>query len=386
MTACPAFGERQFPRGVAGWDIPLRPPVVTRPSIFRLVALPSLALLTLGAAFWLFLAQRPSEERPAATDAAPPSWLTIYLTNPANPQSETLRGGPDARLAEAIDAAGYPVDVAIYHLNLWSIRDALLRAARRGLRVRVVVESDGLFDPEVQDLVQAGIPVLGDRREPLMHDKFTVIDGLEVWTGSMNYSVGSAYYDNNVLLRLRSSALAENFAGEFDEMFEDDRFGPLSIADTPHPEVRIGDSRVETLFAPDDGVAARLIELIAEAESEVDFLAFTFTSESLAEALFEAAARGVTVRGVIERDQAEAAGSDYARMRQSGIDVRLDANPGTMHHKLLLIDSRIVATGSYNFTRSAEQANDENVVILHDGDAGAALKAEFLRLYQDASP
>jgi phosphatidylserine/phosphatidylglycerophosphate/cardiolipin synthase-like enzyme len=386
MTPYPAFGERHFPRGVAGWDAPLRPPVVIRPSVFRLVALPSLALLTLGAAFWLFLAQRPSAERPAATDAAPPSWLTIYLTDPVGPQSETLRGGPDARLAEAIDAAGYTVDVAIYHLNLWSVRDALLRAARRGLRVRVVVESDGLFDPEVQDLVQAGIPVLGDRREPLMHDKFTVIDGVEIWTGSMNYSVGSAYRDNNVLLRLRSSALAENYAGEFDEMFEDDRFGPLSVADTPHPVVAIGDSQVETLFAPDDGVAARLIELIAEAESEVDFLAFTFTSDPLAEALFDAAGRGVTVRGVIEREQAEAAGSDYARMRQSGIDVRLDNSPGTMHHKLLLIDGRIVSTGSYNFTRSAEQANDENVVILHDRQAAETIQAEFLRLYGAASP
>ena len=364
----------------------MRPPAVFRSSIVRLVALPSLALLTLGAAFWLFLAQRPAAERSVATGAANPSWLTIYLTDPGDPQSETLRGGPDARLAEAIDAAGYSVDVAIYHLNLWSIRDALLRAAQRGVRVRVVVESDGIFDPEVQDLVQAGIPVLGDRREPLMHHKFTLIDGLEVWTGSMNYSVGSAYYDNNLLIRLRSSVLAENYAREFNEMFEDDRFGPLSIADTPHPEVRISDSRVETLFAPDDGVAVRLIELIAEAQSEVDFLAFTFTSDPLTEALLEAVDRGVTVRGVIERDQAEGAGSDYARMRQSGIDVRLDNNPGTMHHKLLLIDDQIVATGSYNFTRSAEQANDENVVILHDRQAGATLQAEFLRIFQTASP
>lgn len=356
------------------------------PSILRRAALPSLALLILGAAFWLFLAQRPAAQSPAATDAAPPSWLTIYLTDPADPRSETLRGGPDARLAEAIDAASYSVDVAIYHLDLWSIRDALLRADRRGVRVRVVVESDGIFDREVQDLVQAGIPVLGDRREPFMHHKFTVIDGLEVWTGSMNYSVSSAYRDHNVLIRLRSSALAENFAREFNEMFEDDRFGPLSVADTPHPVVTLGDSQVETLFAPDDGVANRLLDLIAGAQSEVAFLAFTFTSDPLADALLEAADRGVVVRGVIERDQAEAAGGDYARLRQSGLDVRLDNSPGTLHHKLLLIDGRIVATGSYNFTRSAEQANDENVIILHDRQAAATLQAEFQRLYQSASP
>ncbi len=377
MTSIPAFGERRRPHCGAGWDNPLPSPAVFRSSIVRLVALPSLALLTLGAAFWLFLAQRPAAEGTVATDAAIPSWLTVYLTDPADPQSKTLRGGPDARLAEAIDAAGYSVDVAIYHLNLWSIRD---------VRVRVVVESDGIFDPEVQDLVQAGIPVLGDRREPLMHHKFTLIDGLEVWTGSMNYSVGSAYQDHNVLLRLRSSALAENYTREFEEMFVDDRFGPLSLADTPNPAVTIDGTRVEAWFAPDDGVAARLVELIDEAQSRVDFLAFTFTSDTLAEALLRAAERGVTVRGVIELDQVEAAGSDYARMRQAGIDVRQDSNPGTMHHKLLLIDDGVVATGSYNFTRSAEESNDENVVILFSPEAAVELESEFAGIYQAATP
>jgi phosphatidylserine/phosphatidylglycerophosphate/cardiolipin synthase-like enzyme len=354
------------------------------PLSVRGLALPLTALLTIGAVFWLLTSRREVLPIPADTPSAAQSWLAIYRTAPTDPASESLRGGPDARLAQAIDAAAYSVDVAIYHLNLWSIRDALLRAAERGVRVRLVVESDGMFDAEVQDLVQAGIPVLGDRRESLMHHKFTLIDGLEVWTGSMNYSVGSAYRDHNVLLRMRSSALAEDYAREFDEMFVDDRFGPLSIADTPHPALAIDGTPVEVWFAPDDGVAARLIDLIEGAQSSVDFLAFTFTSDPLAEALLRAAERGVTVRGVIERDQAEAAGTDYAHMRQGGIDVRLDSSPGTMHHKLLLIDGRVLATGSYNFTRSAEESNDENVVILFSPEAAAALEPEFAEIYQAA--
>jgi phosphatidylserine/phosphatidylglycerophosphate/cardiolipin synthase-like enzyme len=356
------------------------------PSFARGLALPLAALLTIGMTFWLLASQRDAQPTPVATPSAGASWLTIYRTDPFDPASESLRGGPDARLAEAIDAAAYSVEVAIYHLNLWSVRDALLRAAGRGVRVRVVVESDGMFDREVQDLVQAGIPVLGDRRESLMHHKFTLIDGLEVWTGSMNYSVGSAYRDHNVLLRLRSSALAENYAREFDEMFVDDRFGPLSIADTPHPALTINGTPVEAWFSPDDGVAARLIQLIEGAQSRVDFLAFTFTSDPLAEALLRAAERGVTVRGVIERDQVEAAGTDYDRMRQAGIDVRLDSTPGTMHHKLLLIDGRVLVTGSYNFTRSAEESNDENVVILFSPAAAGALEPEFAGIYEAAVP
>jgi phosphatidylserine/phosphatidylglycerophosphate/cardiolipin synthase-like enzyme len=350
------------------------------------LALPGIALLAGGATFCHFASGREAEPASPVTPEAGHAWLSIYCTAPLDPASESLRGGPDARLAEAIDAAADSVDVAIYHFNLWSVRDALLRAAKRGVRVRVVVESDGMFDPEVQDLVRAGIPVLGDRSESLMHHKFTVIDGLEVWTGSMNYSVGSTYQDNNVLLRLRSSALAKDYTREFEEMFVDDRFGPASIADTPNPVVTIDGTRVEVWFAPDDGVAARLVELIDDARSRVDFLAYTFTSDALADALLRAAERGVTVRGVMELDEVEAAGSDYARMRRAGIDVRKDTNPGTMHHKLLLIDDGVVATGSYNFTRSAEESNDENLVILFSPDAAAELEGEFLGIYDVATP
>jgi len=169
-------------------------------------------------------------------------------------------------------------------------------------------------------------------------------------------------------------------------MFVDDRFGPLSIADTPNAAVTIDGTRVETWFSPDDGVAARLVELIDDSQSRVDFLVFTFTSDALAEALLRATERGVTVRGVIELDQVEAAGSDYARLRQAGIDVRQDTNPGTMHHKLLLIDEGVVATGSYNFTRSAEESNDENVIILYSPEAAAELEDEFAGIYQAATP
>lgn len=355
-------------------------------SSVRGLALPLSALLAIGAVFWLLASGRDALQTTASTPSTTQSWLAIYRTAPLDPASDSLRGGPDARLAQAIDSADYSVDVAIYHLNLWSVRDALLRASERGVRVRVVVESDGMFDAEVQDLVQAGIPVLGDRRESLMHHKFTLIDGLEVWTGSMNYSVGSAYRDHNVLLRMRSSALAEDYAREFDEMFVDDRFGPLSIADTPHSALTIDGTTVEAWFSPEDGVAARLIELIDDARFRVDFLAFTFTSDPLAEALERAADRGVAVRGVIERDQVEAAGTAYDRLRQAGLDVRLDSSDGTMHHKLLLIDGRVLATGSYNFTRSAEESNDENLVILFSPEAAAELELEFNELFQAAGP
>ena len=85
----------------------------------------------------------------------------------------------------------------MYDLNLWSIRDALLAAHRRGVTVQVVAESDNLDRDEFQELIAAGIPIIGDRSEALMHNKFVIIDRHEVWTGSMNFTLNGAYHNDN---------------------------------------------------------------------------------------------------------------------------------------------------------------------------------------------
>ena len=55
-----------------------------------------------------------------------------------------------------------------------------------------------------------------------MHNKFVILDRLEVWTGSMNYTINGAYHNDNNLVRVRSNRLADNYTAEFEEMFVDD--------------------------------------------------------------------------------------------------------------------------------------------------------------------
>lgn len=303
--------------------------------------------------------------------------IEIYFTVPTN----SNRGGPDADLAAAIAAARLTVDVAIYDLNLWSVRDALLAAHRRGVRVRVVAESDNLDRPEFQELIQAGIEVLGDRREGLMHHKFVVIDGYEVWTGSMNFTIGSAYRGNNNLLRLRATRLAENYTYEFEEMFIHDLFGPASAQnDTPNPVISLNGIRVENYFSPDDGVEARLVDLVNSAQTSVYFMAFAFTSNALGAAMVLAHERGVEVAGIMETTQSTNAGSEYELFQEAGIDVRLDGIGGDMHHKVIIIDGSIVITGSYNFSRAASETNDENSLIFHSPEIAALYMEELVRV------
>ena len=264
-------------------------------------------------------------------------------------------------------------------------RDALIEAHRDGVTVRIVVESDYLDEAEVQELIDAGIPVLGDRREGLMHNKFVVIDRQEVWTGSMNFTINGAYRNNNNLIRIRSSQLAQNYTVEFEEMFVDDLFGPGSPTNTPHPSFGLDGTLIETYFSPDDGTAARILALIAGAKESIYFLAFSFTSDDIAAALIERGQQGVTVAGVFEQSQYESnTGTEFDNLLATGLDVRLDGNRNNMHHKVIIIDEAIVITGSYNFSASAEERNDENTLILHMPDLASNFVSEFRDLFAQA--
>jgi len=323
---------------------------------------------------------------PAGGDS-PVGWYQVYFSEPEDPSSSSLRGGPDRALAEAIDEARVSVDVAIHQLNLWSIRDALIDAHHRGVSVRLVTESDYLDEREVQEVIEAGVPILGDRREGLMHNKFAVIDRQDVWTGSMNFTINGSYRNNNNLIRIRSSKLAENYTREFEEMFVDDRFGPGSPANTPNPHFSLDGVLIETYFSPDDGTASRIQELIAGAEQSIYFMAFSFTSDDIAAALIERHKAGVTVAGVFEGSQyGSNAGTEFDNLLAAGIDVYLDGNRNNMHHKVIIIDEGVVITGSYNFSRSAETRNDENTLIIHSPTLASFYISEFKDIFAAALP
>ncbi|HBY08896.1 MAG TPA: phospholipase, partial [Chloroflexi bacterium] len=116
------------------------------------------------------------------------------------------------------------------------------------------------------------------------------------------------------------------------------------------------------------------------------FLAFSFTSDPIAGALLERAAAGVEVAGVFEESQYHAnTGGEFDRLAAAGLDVRLDGNPNNMHHKVFIIDGKIVVTGSYNFSRSAEERNDENTLIIHNPEIAAQYLVEFERVFQKAA-
>jgi phosphatidylserine/phosphatidylglycerophosphate/cardiolipin synthase-like enzyme len=312
-------------------------------------------------------------------------WFELYFTNPESPLASQKTGGVDTQLAAAIDSARLKVDVAIYSLSLNSIRDALIHAHNRGVQVRMVMESENLDNSDPQRIKDAGIPILGDRREGLMHDKFVVIDNSEVWLGSMNFTDSGGYTDNNNLIRIRSVKMAENYTKEFEEMFLDDKFGPDVAAETPNPLVTIDGTPIEVYFSPDDGVQARLVDLVNSANRSIYFMAFSFTADEIGDAVRSRAREGVRVAGVMEGEQVNSnAGTEFDAFQQAGLDVLRDGNNGQMHHKVMIIDENTIIFGSYNFTNSAETRNDENLIVVFNEGIASRFMEEFQRVYQQA--
>ena len=301
--------------------------------------------------------------------------------------SADYSGGIDGPLAAAMDAARVSLDIAAFELNNPLLTEAILAAAARGLRVRVVSDDEhGLRadDSSMGQLQAAGIPVVADGRSALMHNKFVLIDALSVWTGSMNLTVNGVDRHNNNLLELRSAEAARRYQAEFDEMFAQGRFGPRSPQGETAP-VETETGRIAIYFGPEDDLAAALVDALAGAQNSIRFMAFSFTLDDLGEALLRQAAAGVTVQGVFERVGSESVWSELGPLYCAGLEMRQDGNPFLLHHKVFIIDDETVVTGSANFSANGTESNDENLLVIEDPALAAAYAAEFARRRDEAS-
>lgn len=314
-------------------------------------------------------------------------WWSIYFTVCAgNPGA---RGNPEGGLVKIIDGAVDHFYGAFYQVTSPRVAGALCRARARGVDVKIVTESDTFMMKEsyAGRFREAGIEAVGDESRGLMHNKFAVVDGGMVWTGSYNPTPkGSARHDENAIL-IRSPELAAIYTAEFMEMFRDRVFGNRSepgpfagILNRHH--VRIGESDINVYFSPEDNVERIILGRLRKAESSICFMAYSFTSESIGEMMIRRHREGVDVRGVFERRGAKAPYGEYIKMKIEGVPVRLDRNRHAMHHKVIVIDGRRVITGSYNFSRNAARNNDENLLVIDNRRIAAAYLAEFNRLYR----
>lgn len=311
------------------------------------------------------------------------SWYRLYFTDPTvTGQLDEPSGGIPEQVAASMDTAQKTLDVVVYEFNWEPLAEAMMRAAERGVKVRLVTDTDTVTEDKdlMAELKKANIPIVDDQRSAIMHDKFVIIDSAVLWTGSMNFTINDGYKNNNNFIEIQSTRLVENYQAKFDQMFEDKIFGETLYA--PNPVVTISGTEIETYFSPDAGVADAILEELRAAQTSIYFLAFSFTRDDMSSVLIEKQRAGLTVQGVFEKRQI-GAGADAAwnALTQAGVDVRQDGNPRTMHHKVFIIDGQTVVMGSYNFSKNAEESNDENILIIHNAAIAQAYFVEFQKVW-----
>lgn len=142
---------------------------------------------------------------------------------------------------------------------------------------------------------------------------------------------------------------------------------------------RAGDAPAEAHahFSPGSACRTAIVQRLQQARLSADICVFTISDDAIAEAIVTAHRRGVAVRVVTDDDKALDAGSDVDWLRNAGVPLACDRSPAHMHHKFALVDGRWLINGSYNWTRSAATANEENLVVCND----AGLVAEFQRCF-----
>ena len=269
-------------------------------------------------------------------------------------------------LENSITSANKSVHCAIYDLNLKNIISALSEK-RVGVDVRVVMDGDNFKG----QLERKGVEL--DDNIQLMHNKFCVIDDSLVLTGSFNPTENDNTKNNNNLVVLHSDYLAKNYENEFLELWKGNFAGRSKSL---NPVVYMNDLKIENYFCPAD-CGFEFAGLIRNAQNSIEVAAFTFTSEKVADELIKAQSRGVNVTILIEKRQRNVINSQYERLKGFGMQVKLDGNKYNMHHKFIIIDGKIVLTGSPNFTFSGFHKNAENVLIIHDEGIASKYNDEF---------
>lgn len=133
----------------------------------------------------------------------------------------------------------------------------------------------------------------------------------------------------------------------------------------------------QACFVPHDDCTALVVGEIDGATQSILLQGYSFTDPDIAHALVAAHRRGVDVRAVLDKSQPRARGGKARYLARAGIPVLIEHMPGIAHNKIMIIDGQRVLTGSFNWTRSAQSRNAENLVVISGAQAVADYTANW---------
>ena len=140
-------------------------------------------------------------------------------------------------------------------------------------------------------------------------------------------------------------------------------------------------SLAEAHFSPGEDCRRQLLDLLVGARHSLDISVFTISDDRLADAILLAHKRGVITRLITDDNKARDQGSDIFYLIDQGVPVRMDSSENHMHHKFAIIDRKTLVNGSFNWTRSATEYNQENILVTDETKLVSAYLAEFEQLW-----
>ncbi|GAC1447142.1 MAG: phospholipase D-like domain-containing protein [Ktedonobacteraceae bacterium] len=337
--------------------------------------------------------------------------LANYATNNLTVHFQSKRCGIEAdltsKLVAFIDGTQQTLDCAIYDLRAPEVIAALQNVAKnnnRSLRIAYDAGRDRtggpMADPKpsgtrqaIEDAQLDSVAKAVHSGSHLMHNKFLVRDGKDVWMGSANFTTGGLQLQDNNCLVINSTDVANRYTADFEKLLRDDHH--TNIADQAQlAALPINATTTMTLlFSPASGeeIESAIVSLLSSVK-KVRILAFLVSDLGILEALAQLQAGDIA--GVYDPNGMKnvmKGGHKDPALFWFVDDNRFVAAPSHafnphgeqnfMHNKVMIIDDRYVITGSYNFSENAE-LNDENMLIIDSQDVAAAYTAYFEALFE----
>jgi len=303
-----------------------------------------------------------------------PFKFTGFLTSTATPTENSYpmeiyfcpEDNCSEKLSYMIQLSNESVDCAFYDLDLENVIDSL-----KNENYRLVV------DKENTEHLSGLEYVANYGKYQLTHNKFCIIDSKIITTGSFNPTDRGANHNNNNLVIIYSRYLAENYQQEFDELYNK-QFGKGNLV--KYPEIIYNSKKIENYFCPEDNCQQQVISELEQANKNIYFMTFSFTDDDIGGLLIQKHNQGIEIKGIFEKFQ-NSQYSEYKKLKENNMDVIFDNNKYNMHHKVFIIDENTVITGSYNPTKSGNEKNDENIIIIHDEQIAKQFINEFNKLW-----
>ncbi len=301
----------------------------------------------------------------------------------------------EAIVVDLINMSQNNISIAAYNFDSPSIVSALLNAANRGVRIRIIVDSD--YWNTLLDYLDGNpnIEVINDRKTKgyiknsrQHHNKFMIFDyGFPsgVWdtilTGSFNFSQESQYKAyNNIVVERSNYNLASIYIQEFNESWGGNSFTFDVIQSKmgrekrdPPPNIHTtGNFEVYFSYSDTNKIKDKIIQLIRNS-SNIFMTMFSFSKDSeIYDEIFRSLEEEKNVYIVLDGAQAKVGYSAYATLKNLFPDnVFAESEYKKLHHKYIIFnytpnnpENAIIVTGSYNISRNSEENNDENIIVI----------------------